>query len=130
MILTNGRDEGLGFNSQLGFFHDKALIRRCPGLGVEGVEGEDGLIKEQQLHLIKLGESDKLVHLIEHLPNVHLTVIKLLLAFLNVFIPDAMLLIEPPESRGTESDLWESSMDQYAALFEREMSLGFQGIVV
>jgi hypothetical protein len=93
LILTNGCDEGLRFYTQLGFFHDKALIRRCPGLGVEGVEGEDGLIKEQQLHLIKLGESDKLVHLIEHLPNVHLTVIKLLLALLNVFIPDAMLLI-------------------------------------
>ena len=96
MILTNGRDEGLRFNTKLGFFHDKALIRRCPGLGIEGVEGKDGLIKEQQLHLLKLGESDKLVNLIENIPNVHLTVIKLLLALLNVFIPDAMLLIEPP----------------------------------
>ena len=66
MILTNGRDEGLRFNKQLGFFNNKALISRCPGLGVECIEGEDGLIKEQQLHLIKLGESDKLVHLIEH----------------------------------------------------------------
>ncbi len=98
MILTIGCDEGLRFNTQLGFFHDKALVRRCPGLGVEGVEGEDCLIKEQQLHLIKLGKPDKLVHLIEHFLNMDLTVIKLLLAFLNVFIPDAMLLVEPPES--------------------------------
>ena len=89
-----------------------------------------GLIKEQQLHLIKLGEFDKLVHLIENLPNVHLTVIKLLLALLNVFIPDAMVLVEPLETSGSESNLWKSSMNQYAALFKREMSLGFQGILV
>jgi hypothetical protein len=61
---------------------------------------------------------------------VHLTIIKLLLAFLNVFIPDAMLLVEPPESRGTESDLWESSMDHQAALLKREVSLRFKSIVV
>ena len=56
----------------------------------------------------------------------HFTVIKLLLAHLNVFKPDAMLLIEPPESRGAESDIWESSMDQYTALFERH-ELGISG---
>jgi hypothetical protein len=33
---------------------------------------------------------------------------------------DAMLLIEPPESREAETDLLESSMDQYTALLERE----------
>ena len=60
----------------------------------------------------------------------HLTVIELLLALLDVLEPDAVLLIEPPESRGAESDLWESPMDQYTALLEREMSLGFQGILI
>ena len=69
------------------------------------------------------------MYILSNILNVYLTVTKLLLAFLNVFVPDSMLLIEPPESRGAESDLWESSMDQYAALFEREMCLGFQGIV-
>ena len=47
-----------------------------PGLGGEGVEGEHGLVDEDQLPLVELHQLDQLMHLVEHSPRLKAGVVE------------------------------------------------------
>ena len=127
-VCTDAGNERLCLDSDISLFHSHALVWRRPGLGREGVEGEDRLIHKDYLHLVELGQLDQIVHLLKHRLRLGVGVVENLLAFLDVLELDAMLLVKSLEMRCTNRKLRKVSMEHHCTLFEREVGPGHQGI--
>ena len=72
-------------------------LRRSPRLRREGIEGEHGLVDEDQLPLVELHQLDQLIHLVEHSSRFKARIVKRFLPLLDVLELDTILLIRSLE---------------------------------